>query len=119
MPGLYLTKDLFFASRVTATARSLGAELAVVGSVEELLQKAQEQPLSLVLLDLDSPGADAAAIVAGLREQAAHAPAVIAFGSHIHEARLTAARQAGCDQVLARGQFDRQMASLLREHLPS
>jgi CheY-like chemotaxis protein len=117
MPALYLTKDLFFASRVTATARSLGAELQVVGSVEELLQKAAEQPVSLMLLDLDSPGADAAALIAGLRAQATDPPPVIAFGSHIHEARLAAARQAGCNQVLTRGQFDRQMATLLREHL--
>jgi CheY-like chemotaxis protein len=117
MPALYLTKDLFFASRVTATARSLGAELQVVGSLDDLLQKAKEQAYSLVLLDLDTPGADPAAIVAGLREQTAAPPAVIAFGSHVHEARLAAAHQAGCDQVLTRGQFDRRMAEILRAGL--
>jgi CheY-like chemotaxis protein len=115
MAVLYLTKDLFFASRVTATARSLAGEVRVISSVEELLTEANEN-CRLVLIDLDAPGADPAAIAMGLRQQEA-APRIIAFGSHVHESRLQAARQAGCDVVLTRGQFDRQMAEILKDPL--
>jgi len=30
---------------------------------------------------------------------------VVAFGPHVHEERLAAAREAGCDEVLSRGEF--------------
>ncbi len=116
MFALYWTKDIFFGSRVTATARAVGGELRVVGSLEELLQQADSGDCSLVLLDLDTPGLDPAAAMAGLRERNV-SPPVIAFGSHVHETRLEAAQQAGCDRVLARGQFDRQMSDILRTHL--
>jgi CheY-like chemotaxis protein len=113
MPVLYLTKDLFFASRVTAAARSLGLEVRVSPSADQLLEQTEDER-SLVLLDLDAPGADSAAIVSALRQGGFPSPPIVAFGSHVHEARLQAARQAGCDLVLTRGQFDRQMAEILQ-----
>jgi hypothetical protein len=30
---------------------------------------------------------------------------VVAFGPHVHEERLAAARNAGCDEVVSRGEF--------------
>lgn len=119
MHGLYLTKDLFFASRVTAAARSLGAELRVVGSLEELRQQPDPEACSLALLDLDAPNLNPSEVVAELRQGEGAGPRIIAFGSHIHEDRLDAARQAGCDQVLTRGQFDRQAGEILRSYLSS
>jgi CheY-like chemotaxis protein len=116
MPVLYLTQDLFFGSRVTAAVRSLGSEVHVVRSAAELLEQAG-QDCPLVLIDLDAPGADPAAIAAELRQREGARPAIVAFGSHVHEARLAAARDAGCDAVLTRGQFDRQMADILRDRL--
>jgi CheY-like chemotaxis protein len=109
---LYLTKDLFFASRVTATARSLGREVRIAGSAEDLIAQAGEN-CQLLLIDLDTPGANVADIVTRLRQRAGDSPAIVAFGSHVHESRLDAAREAGCDAVLTRGQFDRQMAEIL------
>jgi CheY-like chemotaxis protein len=117
MAGLYLTKDLFFASRVIAAARALGGDLQVVGTVDALLDRMEQESCSLVLLDLDSPGADPAALVGGLRRRVTEPPLIVAFGSHIHEARLAAARDAGCDFVLTRGQFDRQMREILQTRL--
>jgi CheY-like chemotaxis protein len=116
MPALYLTKDLFFASRVTATARALGGEVCIVGSGEKLIEQFAEN-CRLVLIDLDAPVADISSVVSTLRERSGDSLAVIAFGSHVHEARLEAARQAGCDAVLTRGQFDRQMAEFLKGRL--
>lgn len=92
--------------------------MRVVSSRDDLLQQAADDNCSLVLLDLDTPGVDPAAVMAGLHEQGLVLP-VIAFGSHVHESRLEAAQQAGCDRVLARGQFDRQMQEILRTHLSS
>jgi CheY-like chemotaxis protein len=119
MYGLYVTKDLFFASRITAAARGMGAAMHVVPSIEELAAAPVDADCSLVLLDLDTPGVDLAAVVAEARRRGESGLPVIAFGSHVHEARLEAARQAACDLVLTRGQFDRQATEILRTHLGS
>jgi hypothetical protein len=61
-------------------------------------------PARLVLLDAGRPGAlDAVALVA--------AP-VIAFGSHVDEQLLAAARRAGCAEVLPRSRFFRRLPEL-------
>ena len=58
-------------------------------------------PARLVLLDLSRPGAlDAVSTVA--------AP-VVGFGSHVDDELLAAARAAGCDEVLPRSRFFRQL----------
>jgi hypothetical protein len=44
---------------------------------------------------------------------ASAATRVIAFGPHVHEDRLAAARAAGCDSVLSRGQFFSQAENVL------
>jgi CheY-like chemotaxis protein len=114
MSVLYLSKDLFFTSRVSATARTAGAEFHVVGSTEDLLTRCIKDGCTLVILDLDTPGLDPARIVGALRDSLGESPSILGFGSHVHEARLKAARLAGCDQVLTRGQFDQRMADILR-----
>ena len=49
--------------------------------------------------------------IAGLK--AAGASPVIAFGSHVDEARLTAARAAGADEAIANSQFETRMRQAL------
>jgi hypothetical protein len=44
--------------------------------------------------------------------------AILAYGPHVHEDRLAAARAAGCDAVVSRGQLDREADSLLATLLP-
>ena len=39
---------------------------------------------------------------------------MIAYGAHVDEAALADAAEAGCDQVLTRGQFNQQYAELLQ-----
>ena len=39
---------------------------------------------------------------------------VVAFGPHVHEQRLAAARDAGCDLVVSRGQFFSQLETILK-----
>jgi CheY-like chemotaxis protein len=71
----------------------------------------------LALLDLSMPGLNVADAVARLRDAVGPEAAILAFGPHVHAAKLAAATKAGCDRVLTRGQFSRDMASVLAEFL--
>jgi CheY-like chemotaxis protein len=113
--ALFLTGDLVFASKVQASAGRTGKRLAVVMSAAALLERMAEGP-RLVLIDLTAPGLDVRDLVARLRAFE-HPPAVVAYAPHVHEQTLAAAVQAGCDEVLTRGQFNSQLDGILERHL--
>jgi CheY-like chemotaxis protein len=107
MAVVLFTTDLMCSSRVTGTP---GAEVRVAMSPTDLLAAAGQ---ALVILDLESPGADPAELMPRLRALNPPPVKVIAFGPHVHTARLQAARDAGCDEVLTRGQFYAQLREIL------
>lgn len=117
MPVYYLTGDLLFSSRVSGAASNLGVDLQIVGSLEKLLEHAAEaSECKLVLIDLTLATLDVATAVAAVRERFPTAR-IVAYGPHVQEQRLQSAVDAGCDEVLARGQFDREFGRLLRSAL--
>jgi CheY-like chemotaxis protein len=71
----------------------------------------------LVVLDLSSGNVSPAEIVARLHNMSNPPAGIVAVGPHVHEARLAAARDAGCDEVLTRGQFNAQMDAILQRWL--
>ena len=111
--GLLLTRDLMFTSKITSTAASLGLRIDTVSTVEQLQFRAAEAPPRVVFLDLSCSDFDPMLVVAALPSESR--PRVIAFGSHVDEARLNAARAAGCDDVLPRSKFSATLPELLRQ----
>jgi CheY-like chemotaxis protein len=114
---ILLTTDLLSLSPLAFAAQSAGGSLEAAASLEQLLVKVGQRRPSVVLIDLTLPGLDIASTISAVRNVAAdEAPIlVVAYGPHVHEGRLEAARQAGCDRVLSRGQIHRDLANLLRE----
>jgi CheY-like chemotaxis protein len=112
MSAVFLTTDLIFASRVQAAARSAGVELRLVSTPAALLEQAASQAPDLVILDLTAAGCEPQHLVPRLRGSG-RVPQIIAYAPHVMESRLAAARQADCDRVLTRGQFDRQFDGIL------
>ncbi len=113
MTVLLFTRDLICASRVASAARQCGLELAQVTDRVELLRRAAAEPASLVLLDLATPGIDTPDLVPQLRAISPTTISIVAFAPHVDGEGLSAAGKAGCDKVLARGQFLSQPLSIL------
>lgn len=102
--GIVLCDDLLFSSRVSATARSLGADMTTARSPAVLLQLARERPPRLVILDLANPGLNVTELIAAWKVEG-KLPFLVAFGSHVDAVALQAAREAGCHLVLPRSKF--------------
>ncbi len=114
MFSLLLSTDLMFASRVTETAKRDGLQVRVVRSVDELLSS---DNVHLVIIDLFRlPVVEWSAAVQQLKQRELP-PHIVAYGPHVDEQTLSAAREAGCDDVLTRGQFHQQMGPLLARWL--
>lgn len=105
-PGLLLSDDLLFSSRIAATARSLGLELRTLRSAGDVQASAAQQSPACVILDLANPSLNIAEAVPALKTGGAR---IIAYGSHVDTATLQAARDAGCDIVLPRSKFVEQL----------
>lgn len=113
--GLILTRDLFFASKVTGTAGALGLTVRAAASREQLCDAVSQGGLGLVILDLDFPDVSPSDVVAALPADASIV--TVAFGPHVNEAQLAAARAAGFQRVLPRSKFSAGLVEILRSAL--
>lgn len=112
MDVLFICQNLMFASRVEGAARTLKVPIQVLASGNDVAAKANSST-RLVIIDLSQPALDLPQLVSDVRAKAFQAR-IIAFGSHVNEAQLSAARTAGCDEVMPNSQFDRTYVELLR-----
>ena len=113
MPVLAVVPDLYFATRIAATAKAAGVALELV-TAQRVVARLGEPGVSLVLVEL--AGRDSTALVAELK-RANPAIAVVGFGPHIETALLAAAKAAGADAVLPRSQLAGKLPALLARGL--
>ncbi len=116
-PVLALVSDLFFGSRIAAAARAAGVAVRTVRTLAELERVLGEGAPRLVLVDLEAPGADPLEAIARCRRLASP-PRVVAFGPHVQEELLDAARARGADEALPRGALTASLPRLLRGARP-
>jgi CheY-like chemotaxis protein len=109
-----LTSDLMVTSRVEGAAQRVGVSLKSVATLEALVSQVAGSAVRLVIVDLSTPSLDVAALVGRVKSLGEASPAIVAFGPHVHESLLAAARDAGCDEVVSRGQFFAQLDAILQ-----
>lgn len=110
---LTLMTDLFFETRVRGTARAAGVNVRSVRSVDKACALAETIEPKLLLVDLAAVEDDPDAAIASLRA-AFPQTRLVAFGSHVDTAALTAAQRAGAHEVMPRSAFSAELANLLR-----
>jgi CheY-like chemotaxis protein len=111
---LLISRDLFFTSKVTGTAQALGARVDVVADADSAAERLAAGEFRCVFIDLADEEFDVAGFFAKLHRDSR--PPVIAFGSHVATARLQAARDAGCDEVMPRSRFSTSLPELLKKY---
>ncbi len=112
---LALVEDLFFAAKIVETAKLTGAEVETVSNGDALLQRSIEERPSLVIVDLNAPGAKRGESVRRLKTNSTLAEIpVVGFLSHVQVDLAEAARKAGCDRVLPRSKFTAELPQILR-----
>jgi len=118
---LLVSPDLMIASRLAGLARGR-ADIHTIRSLDAMIQGS---PCDLVLLDLQASTGDPAMLIPRIRGLAAapqpeceatdagRSARVIAFGPHVAKPLLDAARAAGADDVVSRGELLGGFAALV------
>lgn len=109
-----LVDDIFFLTKIQQTAKSLGIAVATGDARRGMAAVVEAQPQSIIL-DLNSRGFPAVDWIRALKADPVTQPIrIVAFVSHVQEELIAAARDAGCDTVMARSAFTQQLPNLLR-----
>jgi FixJ family two-component response regulator len=101
---LLLSDDLLDASKTIACGRAVGVSVLQCRTPAMLLEQLGRNETPCCIVDLHCPGLDIEQLMAAVNEQGKKA-CVIAYGSHVDAGRLSAARKAGCAEVMPRSQF--------------
>lgn len=107
---LLFSSDLMLISSAGGAAAALGFPFRSVSSIEELIAKVT--PTTVLCVDLAYAAVDPILISKQLPTLAAQSG--IAFGPHVHTAKLDQAREAGFAKVMSRGEFVSRMIDELK-----
>jgi CheY-like chemotaxis protein len=115
-----LVSDLFFSARVRETAKQLGLPCEILKDPAGLVDRVRQAGAgAVVIADMNLKTGDAVAAVRALRaDPATQKVPVIGFLHDVQEELMLAAEQAGCDQVLSKGQLTRRLPDLLGAKAP-
>ena len=107
-------EDLLFRGRIFATADALGMEAQFPRSPKKLLEGAAESPPALVVLDLNSARFEPLRLLEELKTgEATEDVPVVGFLSHAQKDLALAARERGCDRIVARSAFVKDLPRIL------
>lgn len=105
---------MFFASKIRATAESVGVEVSFLRSIEKLVEKAREAKPALIMVDLHNTKLDSMALATGLKaDDELKAIPLLGFFSHVHTELQRDAIAAGFDKVIPRSVFARDLGQIL------
>ena len=114
-----IVDDMFFASKIRATAEAVGIEVSFPRSVEKLVEKAREAKPGLVVVDLHNTKIDPVALGRELKsDEVLKAIPLLGFFSHVHTDLQRNAVAAGYDQVIPRSVFARDLGQILSTAQP-
>jgi hypothetical protein len=100
---LVICSDLFFSTQVANMVRASGFEAVLEMQSARATGLLASGCWAGVVVDMEATGLDLAGLVTSLGPPPR--PRVVAFGPHVHTAKFEAAKEAGADALLTRGQI--------------
>ena len=103
-----------FQSRISGAARGAGKTLLSERTVAKLIERATApDEVEMVLIDLTLNTIDLGLDIPLLHQSFVNCR-VVAYGPHVDVERLTLAQESGADEVLTRGQMDRNLNGVIQ-----
>ena len=110
---LVVGQNLFFIPRIQNAETPHGYKVLQTRTDADFRDSFQEHTAALVLVDLEGNADEWSKVVQGLRGEKRASVKVVAFGPHSDEAGMAMARELGCDLVISKGEFSRDIVNIL------
>jgi PleD family two-component response regulator len=107
-------EDLLFRSKISETANQIGITASFPRSPKKLEDVVRTSPPDLLILDLNSSRFDPLQVLRTVKsEDATRSVKTVGFLSHVQKDLAVAAKEAGCDRVMARSAFTKDLPKVL------
>jgi len=113
-----LGQNLFFLPRIMTAAKHSGLAMRLTNTKADFWKAYQEQTPALVLVDLEGDPDVWPKVLEELQAQNSET-SIVAFGPHTDVKGMELARNLGCEQVLSKGEFSRDMIKLIAQYAES
>ena len=111
---LAAVEDLLFRSKISETAERVGVEAAFPRNPKKLLDALRASPPDLLVVDLNSARFKPLELLRAVKSDGAlRGVRTVGFLSHVQADLALAAREAGCDRVMARSAFVENLPRVL------
>ena len=110
---LVVGQNLFFLPRIQNAASPHGYKVTQARTESDFWDKFNESEPVLVLVDLEGDEATWPKVVERLRNEQKSDVRIVAFGPHSDVAGMAKARELGCNQVVSKGEFSRDLHKIL------
>lgn len=116
---LCVVDDLMFSVKISSAAKAANAAVAFERAPGAVLARIRDERPSLVIFDLNSSRLAPIETIAAIKNDAElRGTRTIGYVSHVQTTVIAAAREAGCDEVLARSAFSEQLSTILARAAP-
>jgi len=113
---LAVVDDLLFTVKISDAAKRAGLTPEFVKSEQDLLDKAKEQPL-LIILDLNAGSVQPVDVITKLKQSPdTKGVSLIAYLSHVQGELKQQAHEAGANIVMTRSAFSQNLQQILKRH---
>lgn len=113
---LAVVEDLLFTVKINDAAKRAGLEVEILKSEKDVLEKAVEKPL-LIIIDLNCACVQPVRLISKLKSSAdTKSISVIGFLSHVQGELKQKAQEAGANIVMARSAFSQNLQQILKRH---
>ncbi len=113
---LAVVDDLLFTVKIIDAAKRVGLDTEFLKSEKDVLEKAKEKPL-LIILDLNSNSVSPLKLIAKLKGNGDYKGiSLIGFLSHVQGELKLKAQEAGANIVMARSAFSQNLQQILKRH---
>jgi CheY-like chemotaxis protein len=113
---LLVGQNLFFLGRVENLAEPLGYEVQHTTTESAFWNAYGSGQIALILVDLEGDESIWRKVLEGIRQQGAGGVKVVGFGPHENAIMLERARNLGCNLVLNKGEFNRDLPKIIERH---
>lgn len=113
---LAVVDDLFFTVKINESAKRSGLEVEFLKAEKDVLEKAKEKPL-LIIIDLNNSSVPALKLIGKLKGNGeSKGISIIGYLSHVQGELKQQALEAGANMVLARSAFSQNLPQILKRH---